>query len=64
MYLLAVLLYDDRSTSSSGVSSENDTPVELDSNNCGTSFFMRYWFDNFLIDQHLISNVTQVCTFD
>ena len=57
MNFLAVLLYDDGSTSGSGISSKNDTSVVLDTTNGGTGLFIWHGFDDIFLLKELISDV-------
>lgn len=59
MNFLAVLLYDDRSTGGSGISSKDNASIVLDTANGSTSLFIRHGFDDIFLLKELISGIME-----
>jgi len=64
MNFLTVFLYDDGSSSGSGISSEDDTSIVLDTADGSTGFFIWHGFDDIFLLKELVSCLKRICTFD
>lgn len=59
MNFLAVLLYDDRSASGSGIGSQDNASIVLDTANGSTGLFIGHGFDDIFLLKELVSGIME-----